>query len=141
MGNPAPLPVYWDKLLINASQVTNPSIDPLREPMETARLPRQKAVLKASAATRTASSLTDTPPQLKLRSADYVLRHVLTALSAITRTSPSRSAAGEARQRITTPAKAGLHQDFYKYGEHTIVQVASGRFGVNQRLPERGRGD
>ena len=33
MGNPKPLPVYWDKILINASQVTNPSIDPLREPM------------------------------------------------------------------------------------------------------------
>ena len=35
MCNPKPLPVYWDKMLINASQVTNPSIDPLREPMET----------------------------------------------------------------------------------------------------------
>ena len=35
MGNPKPLPVYWDKILINASQVTNPPIDPLREPMET----------------------------------------------------------------------------------------------------------
>jgi glutamate synthase domain-containing protein 2 len=35
MGNPKPFPVYWDKMLINASQVTNPSIDPLREPMET----------------------------------------------------------------------------------------------------------
>ena len=35
MGNPKPLPVYWDKMLINASQVTNPPIDPLREPMET----------------------------------------------------------------------------------------------------------
>lgn len=35
MGNPNPLPVYWDKILINASQVTNPPIDPLREPMET----------------------------------------------------------------------------------------------------------
>ena len=35
MGNPNPLPVYWDRILINASQVTNPSIDPLREPMET----------------------------------------------------------------------------------------------------------
>ena len=35
MGNPKPLTVYWDKILINASQVTNPSIDPLREPMET----------------------------------------------------------------------------------------------------------
>ena len=35
MGNPKPLPVYWDKILITASQVTNPPIDPLREPMET----------------------------------------------------------------------------------------------------------
>ena len=35
MGNPKDYPIYWDKILINASQVTNPSIDPLREPMET----------------------------------------------------------------------------------------------------------
>ncbi len=35
MGNPEPYPVYFDKLLLNASQVTNPPIDPLREPMET----------------------------------------------------------------------------------------------------------
>ena len=35
MGNPMDYPVYFDKLLLNASQVTNPSIDPLREPMET----------------------------------------------------------------------------------------------------------
>ena len=42
MGNPKPLPVYWDKILINASQVTNPSIDPLREPMETRTFLGQK---------------------------------------------------------------------------------------------------
>ena len=35
MGNPNPLPVYWDRMLVGASQVTNPPIDPLREPMET----------------------------------------------------------------------------------------------------------
>jgi ferredoxin len=35
MGNPEPYPVYFDRMLLNASQVTNPSIDPLREPMET----------------------------------------------------------------------------------------------------------
>ena len=35
MGNPKSYPVYWEQLLLNASQVTNPSIDPLREPMET----------------------------------------------------------------------------------------------------------
>ena len=35
MGNPENFPVYFDRMLLNASQVTNPSIDPLREPMET----------------------------------------------------------------------------------------------------------
>ena len=35
MGSPKEMPVYWDRLLLNASQVTNPPIDPLREPMET----------------------------------------------------------------------------------------------------------
>src|SRR5665648_842797 len=34
MGNDKPSFTYWDRLLLNASQVTNPSIDPLREPME-----------------------------------------------------------------------------------------------------------
>lgn len=27
--------------------------------------------------------------------------------------------------------EGGLHKDFYKYGKNTIVQVASGRFGVH----------
>ena len=35
MGTPKDYPVYWDKILLNASQVTNPPIHPLREPMET----------------------------------------------------------------------------------------------------------
>src|SRR3972149_8421235 len=34
MGDDKSQPIYWDHLLLNASQVTNPSIDPLREPME-----------------------------------------------------------------------------------------------------------
>ena len=34
MGSPVDIPVYWDRMLLDASQVTNPSIDPLREPME-----------------------------------------------------------------------------------------------------------
>ena len=34
MGCDRPYPIYFDHLLLNASQVTNPSIDPLREPME-----------------------------------------------------------------------------------------------------------
>ncbi|NLG79364.1 MAG: 4Fe-4S dicluster domain-containing protein [Firmicutes bacterium] len=34
MGCDKPYRIYWDHLVLNASQVTNPSIDPLREPME-----------------------------------------------------------------------------------------------------------
>ena len=64
MGNPQPLPVYWDRILINASQVTNPPIDPLREPMET------KVFLgkKPSEITRKSDGTLDTklPPQLEL---------------------------------------------------------------------------
>ena len=64
MGNPKPLPIYWDKLLINASQVTNPSIDPLREPMET----RVFLGKKPDRMTRDAEGrlVTDLPPQLEL---------------------------------------------------------------------------
>jgi glutamate synthase domain-containing protein 2 len=34
MGNDKPYPHLFDNLLLDACQVTNPSIDPLREPME-----------------------------------------------------------------------------------------------------------
>ncbi len=34
MGNALPYPMIFDRLLLDACQVTNPSIDPLREPME-----------------------------------------------------------------------------------------------------------
>ena len=32
--------------------------------------------------------------------------------------------------------EGGLHKDFYKYGKNTIVQVASGRFGVHKEYLE-----
>ena len=34
MGNVLPYPMIFDRLVLDACQVTNPSIDPLREPME-----------------------------------------------------------------------------------------------------------
>ncbi len=34
MGNALDYPVIFDRLVLDACQVTNPSIDPLREPME-----------------------------------------------------------------------------------------------------------
>lgn len=65
MGNPNPFPVYWDKMLINASQVTNPPIDPLREPMETKVFLGKKPVKIERAAD---GSIADNlPPQMELQ--------------------------------------------------------------------------
>lgn len=64
MGNPKHLPVYWDKILINASQVTNPSIDPLREPMET-RVYLGKKPSKVQH-TKDGTLICELPPQLEL---------------------------------------------------------------------------
>ena len=38
----------------------------------------------------------------------------------------------------TTPARAGSIEDFYEFGSHTIVQIASGRFGVHKDYLEAG---
>ena len=64
MGNPKTFPVYWDKLLINASQVTNPPIDPLREPMETrVSLGKKPDKIKRDESGRIQCDL---PPQISL---------------------------------------------------------------------------
>ncbi|MBP5255369.1 MAG: 4Fe-4S binding protein, partial [Lachnospiraceae bacterium] len=64
MGNPRNFPVYWDRILINASQVTNPPIDPLREPMET----HVSLGKKPDRILRDAQGqlVTDLPPQIRL---------------------------------------------------------------------------
>ena len=75
MGNPNPLPVYWDKILINASQVTNPSIDPLREPMET-RVFLGKRPGKVSF-DKDGKLLTKCPPHIVLSTPIMFFRHEL----------------------------------------------------------------
>ena len=64
MGAPGGIPVYWDRILIGASQVTNPSIDPLREPMETRTfLGAKPAGIERDSGGRLVDNL---PPQLDL---------------------------------------------------------------------------
>ncbi|AEE16117.1 glutamate synthase-related protein [Treponema brennaborense] len=134
MGNPVDLPVYWDKIVINASQVTNPSIDPLREPMETrVSLGKKPEKIERAADGRLK---TDIPPHIDLS--------VPIMFSAMSYGSISYNA-HESLARAATElgicyntGEGGLHQDFYRYGPNTIVQVASGRFGVHKKYLEAG---
>ncbi len=126
MGNPKPQPIFWDRLLINASQVTNPSIDPLREPMET-RLFLGK---------RTAKIERDKNGKLKNTLAPGLTLEVPILFSAMSYGSISYNAhaclarAAEELGTYYNTGEGGLHRDFYRYSRNTIVQVASGRFGV-----------
>ena len=134
MGNPKEYPVYWDKILLNASQVTNPPIDPLREPMETKVFPGKKP--KNVSFNEDGSVKTETSPTLELSTPIM--------FSAMSYGSISRNA-HESLARAATElgifyntGEGGLHKDFYQYGPNTIVQVASGRFGVFKDYLETG---
>ena len=128
MGNPKNYPIYWDKILINASQVTNPSIDPLREPMET------KVFLgaKPRGITRDENGeiQCDLAPQIKLETPIMFSAMSYGSISYNAHASLAR-AAKELGICYNT-GEGGLHEDFYAYGPNTIVQVASGRFGVHK---------
>ena len=134
MGNPRPLPVYWDRILINASQVTNPSIDPLREPMEThVSLGKKPDKILRDASGRI---ICDLPPQI-----DLALPVMFSAMSygSISYNAHASLARAAAESGILyNTGEGGLHEDFYQYGANTIVQVASGRFGVHEDYLEAG---
>ena len=127
MGNPQQFPVYWDKILINASQVTNPPIDPLREPMET----RVFLGRKPDFVTRGPDGKLDCslPPQLEL---SVPLMFSAMSYGSISYNAHEALARAAAKLGICyNTGEGGLHEDFYAYGDNTVVQVASGRFGVH----------
>ncbi len=128
MGNPNPLPVYWDRILINASQVTNPPIDPLREPMET----RVFLGSKPSAVHRKPDGTlaAELAPQLELS-----MPMMFSAMSYGSISYNAHESLARAAQKLGiyyNTGEGGLHEDFYCYGDNTVVQVASGRFGVHR---------
>ncbi len=134
MGNPKPLPVYWDKILINASQVTNPSIDPLREPMETkVFLGKKPDHIERDKDGNLVNNLT---PQIEL--AMPVMFSAMSYGSISYNAHASLARAAEALGICYNTGEGGLHEDFYKYGANTIVQVASGRFGVHEKYLHAG---
>ena len=128
MGTDKAWTCYWDKLCINASQVTNPSIDPLREPMELRtylgakpdrlRIDPGTTRLRAKLAPQV---MIETPILFSAMSYGAVSINVHEALAR----------ASAMLGTLYNTGEGGLHRKLYRYGKHTIAQVASGRFGVH----------
>ncbi|HEY8349090.1 MAG TPA: glutamate synthase-related protein [Clostridia bacterium] len=134
MGNPENYPVYFDKLLLNASQVTNPSIDPLREPMETrVFLGAKPEKIERDEKGRLKNNL---PPQIMLSMPVMFSAMSYGSISYNAHESLARAAAELGI--LYNTGEGGLHENLYKYGKHTIVQVASGRFGVHKTYLDSG---
>lgn len=134
MGNPSSQPNYFDRILINASQVTNPPIDPLREPMET----RVYLGKKSSEIIRDEKGRINTKlePQIKLS-----MPMMFSAMSFGSISLNAHKALANAAKDLGimyNTGEGGLHKDLYGYSENTIVQVASGRFGVYKEYLEMG---
>ena len=134
MGNPTPLPVYWDKILINASQVTNPSNDPHREPMETKVFLGKKNIPVER--NSDGSLKCNLPPQLEL--SIPVMFSAMSYGSISYNAHESLARAARELGILYNTGEGGLHEDFYCYGDNTVVQVASGRFGVHEEYLKAG---
>ena len=134
MGNPREYPVYWDKILLNASQLTNPPIAPRREPMET----------KTFLGKKEQEIHYDENGRAEFKHNPYLELDVPVMFSAMSFGSISKNAhesLARAAQELGTyynTGEGGLHKDFYKYGPNTICQVASGRFGVFKEYLDTG---
>ena len=134
MGNDKGYPIYWDHLVLNASQVTNPSIDPLREPMELTTYLGQKPDRVEFGPL---GLKTELAPQVKLEFPIMFSALSYGAVSLNVQESLARAAAEMGT--LWNTGEGGLHPTLRKYGDNTTVQVASGRFGVDPEYLDAAR--
>jgi len=112
---------YFDRLMFDACQVTNPPIDPLREPME----------LRTYLGRRDFEG-GQRPPLLQLKTP--ILFSAMSFGSVNLRVQIAAANAARELGTYWNTGEGGLHKALNEYYEHTIVQVASGRFGVSPRF-------
>jgi glutamate synthase domain-containing protein 2 len=130
MGCDKPYYTYWDKILLNASQVTNPSIDPLREPIEIRTyLGAKPDKLELEMKNNDIELKTKLTPQLCAETPILFAAISLGAVNFNVHLALARAAAECGT--FMNCGEGGLDKRLYQYGDHIIVQVASGRFGVS----------
>ena len=132
-GNDKSHRIYFDNLVLNASQVTNPSIDPLREPMEL----RTFLGCKPDALTfGTASELedikirTELPPNIMIETPLLFSAMSFGAISY--QAFKSLAIAASEYGTLFNTGEGGFPKDLRdRYSKNAIVQCASGRFGID----------
>ncbi len=130
MGNDLPYPVLWDSLLLDACQVTNPSIDPLREPMELRTyLGRKPEAVEIELTEDGVELATELAPALELETP--IIFAAMSYGSISLNAQKAIAMAAEECGTFWNTGEGGLHEELRPYSHRAFVQCASGRFGVD----------
>ncbi|MBD3228178.1 MAG: FMN-binding glutamate synthase family protein [Candidatus Lokiarchaeota archaeon] len=125
-GNDKNFRIYWDHIVLNASQVTNPSIDPLREPMELRTFlgskPEKLEIINGELKTLlTPQVIIETP----------IMFSALSYGAISFQAQQSLARASNEYGTLFNSGEGGLPEGLRKYKSNVVVQCASGRFGVD----------
>lgn len=138
MGNDLPYPVIFDQLVLDACQVTNPSIDPLREPMELrtylGRKPDRVQFEAGADGQFSVQPLTE--PNLEISTPIIFAPMSYGSISL-----PAQKAIAMAATEcgvLWNTGEGGLHEELKPYAHRAVVQCASGRFGVHSEYLNAG---
>ncbi len=127
---------YFDRIVLNASQVTNPSIDPLREPMELKTFIGKKPnSIRFTTQNEEKMLKTEIPPQLELEIP--IMFSAMSFGSISLNAMKSLAIAAKKFGTCWNTGEGGLPEQLYPYSDKCIVQVASGRFGVDINYLEK----
>ncbi|MFX0098349.1 MAG: glutamate synthase-related protein [Candidatus Hodarchaeota archaeon] len=132
-GNDLPYRVIFDDIVLDACQVTNPSIDPLREPVETkvflGSKPAQLEFDVDSKDEKKITMRTRFPPNFEMEMPIMVGHMSLGSISF--NACMSIYKAVSELGIVAGTGEGGLNEAFYPYKNNLITEVASGRFGVD----------
>lgn len=132
-GNDRPIKSIFDDLLLDACQVTNPSIDPLRETIETkiffGRKPKKIEFSTDPNHIENITLKTEFRPNFEI-DMPIMIGHMSLGSISYNACMAIYQAAKELNI-LAGSGEGGLHQDFYEYGNNIITEIASGRFGVD----------
>ena len=140
MGNDKPYLSIFDHLVLDACQVTNPPIDPLREPMELRTYVGKKPdSVEVEAGTDGRFALKNGAALTRLLKLDTPIIFAPMSYGSVSlNVHRSLAKAAERCGILMNSGEGGLHTDLHPYQDRVIVQVASGRFGVDVEYLERG---
>ncbi|MCU0860783.1 MAG: glutamate synthase-related protein [Methanomassiliicoccales archaeon] len=127
-GTDIAYPVMFDEMLLDAAQVTNPAIDPLREVVETRTfVGGRRGRLQVRDDGRL--HMDEGPGPTIAMDMPIMIGHI--SLGSVSyNAQKALFAAAKELNILAGSGEGGLHKDFLPYAPHVVSEIASGRFGV-----------